>query len=58
MTLESNLTHLTQNELRLIAAIRSLHPFEKVTISADKEGKIDSYIVERSYREVWTVFAK
>jgi hypothetical protein len=45
---------LTDNEIRLITALRTLHPFEKITISADKEGRVDNYIVDRSYREVWT----
>ena len=46
--------NVTKNEARLLAVIRSLHPFEKVVVSADKSGTIDSYVVERSYREVWT----
>jgi hypothetical protein len=45
---------LTRNEARLILAIRSLKPFEKVVISADKTGHIDSYIVERSFKEIWS----
>lgn len=40
---------LTNNEIKLIAIIRSLHPFEKVVINADKEGKIGKYRIERSY---------
>jgi hypothetical protein len=44
---------LTANEVKLILALRSLHPFEKITISSDKLGKVDSYIVERSFKEVW-----
>lgn len=40
---------LTDNEIRLIAIIRSLYPFEKVVINADKEGKIGKYRIERSY---------
>jgi hypothetical protein len=49
--------NVTKNEARLLAVIRSLHPYEKVTVSADKSGIVDNYIVERSYREVWTVIA-
>jgi hypothetical protein len=41
---------LTENEIKLIAVIRSLHPFEKVIINADKEGKPDNFLVERSYK--------
>lgn len=47
------ITELTANEVKLIHALRSLHPFEKLTISADKSGQIDSYICERSYKEIW-----
>ena len=28
--------------------------FEKVVVSADKLGKVDNYIIERSYREIWS----
>ncbi len=41
---------LTENEIKLIAVIRSLHAFEKVIINADKEGKPDNFLVERSYK--------
>jgi len=44
---------LTENEIRLIQVLRSLHPFEKIIVSADKQGKVDSYIVERTFKEVW-----
>ena len=44
---------LTDNEIRLIAAIRSLHPHEKVTVTADQNGRPDYFIVERSYKEIW-----
>lgn len=43
---------LSPHELRIIAIMRSLHPFEQVVISADKEGRPDSYIVTRTYKEV------
>ncbi len=46
-------TKLTENEQRLITVLRSLHPFERIIISASKDGKVDSYIVERTYKEVW-----
>jgi len=48
-----DISQLTENEQRLIVALRSLHPFEKITINADKEGRVDSYLVERSYKEIW-----
>jgi hypothetical protein len=44
---------LTDNEVKLIMALRSLHPYEKITVNADKNGKPDNYLVERSYKEMW-----
>jgi len=46
-------TELTANEVKLVTAIRSLKSFEEVIISADKYGKIDNYIVKRSFKEDW-----
>lgn len=51
--MKKDLSQLTDNEQRLIACLRSLHPFEKIVISADKEGRVDSYLVERSFKELW-----
>lgn len=45
--------NLSESEQKLIYVIRSLKPFEKVEISADKGGKVDSYIVHRSYKEIF-----
>ena len=45
---------LTDNEIVIITIIRSLHPFEKLVVNADKDGVPDHFIVERSYREVLT----
>lgn len=47
-------TPLSANEVRIIETIRSLHPFERVIITGDKEGKIDNYLVERSWKIVLT----
>lgn len=53
-----DLSQLTDNEQKLIMVVRSLHPFEEVVISADKEingiVKVGSMIIKRSYREIWT----
>ena len=46
---------VTKNEAKLIAVLRSLQPFEKIVLSADKNGQPDNYVVERSYRELWIV---
>jgi hypothetical protein len=48
-------TRLTANEVKLIAALKSLRPYEKIVITADKEGKVDTYLVERSFKEIWVV---
>lgn len=48
-----DLSQLTDNEQKLIYALRSLRPFEKIVITADKNGTVDSYLVERSYKEIW-----
>ena len=48
-------TELTANEMKLIAVLKSLHEFEEVVISADKSGQPDTYVVKRSYREIFTV---
>ena len=50
--LSPQLDELSTHEQRLIAIVRSLHPYERVVISADKEGRPDSYIVERSFKEI------
>lgn len=43
---------LTENEVRIIAILRSLHAYEKVTVTADQNGKPDYFIVDRTFREV------
>lgn len=49
------MNNLTDNEIKLLAIIRSLHPFEKLIINGDKDGRADTFIVERSYREILVV---
>ena len=46
---------LNDNEVRLLAVLRSLHPYEKVVITADQNGRPDYFVVERSFKEVWIV---
>ncbi len=48
-----NFVALTDNEVRLLACLKSLHPHEKVIITADQEGRPDYFIVERTYKEFW-----
>ncbi len=45
---------LTKNESKIILILRGLRPFEHCDIAADKNGKIDSYIVTRTFKEVLT----
>lgn len=39
---------LTENERYIIQAIRSLEPFEKIIIEADKQGKPNQFLIQRS----------
>ena len=43
---------LSENEIEIVTMIRSLMPFEKVIVNADKNGKADNYLVERSHKVV------
>ncbi len=38
----------TENESRLIEAIRSLNPYERLEIMADAQGRPDSFLLTRS----------
>jgi hypothetical protein len=53
-----DLNQLTDNEVKLVTVLRSLRPFEKIIISADKNGKVDNYVCERSYKEIWISIAQ
>ena len=39
---------LSDNEIRLIEALRSLKPHEKVEIQADVQGRPDSFLITRT----------
>jgi hypothetical protein len=43
---------MTDNETKLLAVIRSLHPFEKIEIQADQKGRPDYFIVHRTFKEI------
>lgn len=43
---------LTKNEIELIQMLRSLPPYGKIEITADPNGKFDSYLVHRSQKLV------
>lgn len=38
---------MTTNEEEILKVLRSLKPFEKVLIQADKGGRVDIYTLER-----------
>lgn len=46
--------NLTKNEQYILDTVRSLKPFEKIEITADKNGKIDSFIVIRTRKVILT----
>lgn len=43
---------LSDNEQKIIAVVRTLHPFEKVEIQADQNGRPNYFIVHRSFKEI------
>lgn len=45
---------ISQNEWFIIQALRSLKPFERLEIVADKQGKVNNYLVHRSSKVVLT----
>ena len=40
--------NISSNEMIIIEALRTLKPFEQVIITADKQGKIDNYLMIKS----------
>lgn len=46
--------NISQNEHYILGALRSLQPFERVEIVADKQGKVNNYLVHRSSKVVLT----
>jgi len=46
--------HISQNELYILEIIRSLEPFERFEVVADKQGKLNNYLVIRSSKVVLT----
>lgn len=45
---------ISENEAYIIESLRSLKPFEQVIITADKQGKINNYLVVRSSKVLLT----
>lgn len=46
--------NLTDNEKYIIDALRSLHPFERIEITADKLGKPNNFLIIRSTKVILT----
>jgi hypothetical protein len=46
--------NLTDNERWIIETLRSLKPFETIQITADKQGKINHFLVIRSSKIILT----
>lgn len=46
---------MTPNEERILAIVRELKPFERIEISKDQTGRMDSYLIHRSQKIVLTV---
>ena len=41
---------MSENEKKLLEILRELKPYETITISKDKEGKPDYYIIKREQK--------
>ena len=45
---------ISENEKYILEALRSLKPFEELRITADKQGKVNNYLVLRSSKVMLT----
>jgi len=43
---------ITSGELQILQAIRELKPYEKLEITADNQGKPDTYLVHRQTKYI------
>lgn len=43
---------LTRAELDIIKELRSLEPYAKIEITADQNGKYDTYLVHKSVKKI------
>lgn len=46
--------HISANERYILEILRSLKPFERFEVVADKQGKVNNYLVIRSSKVVLT----
>ena len=47
--------NLTDNEKKIIDFLREAKPYEQITVIKDKDGKPDSYIIQRSQKIILTI---
>ena len=52
------MTPLTQNEERIVEALRSLKPHEFIQITADVQGRPDSFLVHRSTKVLLIAYSQ
>jgi len=45
---------MTDNEKQIIQYLRELKPFERIEITASKDGKLDNFLVHRSSKIILT----
>ena len=45
---------ISENEAYILDTLRGLKPYEQVIITADKQGKVGSYLVVRSTKVILT----
>lgn len=43
---------LTQNEGKILLALRTLKPYEKIEIMADQRGRPDYFVVTHTFKEI------
>ena len=48
---------ITPGERKLLEIIKSLKPFERVEVTADKDGKVDTFFVHRQSKVIISGFA-
>jgi len=48
------LNHISENEAYIIESLRSLKPYEQVIITADKQGKVNNFLMVRSSKILLT----
>lgn len=51
-TAQEESSEMTANEQKIIEYLRSLKPYERIEIVADKNGKLNSFLVHRSHKEI------